>query len=508
MKLKLSINMLAIIYLAITVLFSNLVKAEDSKALKESFNHLTYHLALLKEGFNPTDVKESMTKTLILERVPEVYVPLYKRFYNLSEELDINFNQLHKKDNQKKKQTDLDIAAGKTIEIGTKIVAAVADPTGMAGISLLSSLLGQSDESRNISERESLEKYKINNKKLISDYEFDLRLSRKNIPKDVEDSKKLSLSDVSEFINIQKINDANTYSKLVKLNAGIEGFYPLTLAIATLELSNKDIKSGIDNLKITLEELPTILNNKKVKADVYQMLAFYTFVSKGNIKEIKFYNGLLGDLDPLNPVYLMIEGAIHFDENKVDEGLSLLRQSVKYSEKKHRVAGLNVGILCGFLVNEDCELAIDKSMKLDGVDIKNWITPKVKETLKATMPKTYNKVFELQFLVSMDWHLVQKDRILIKNISNEKWTGIIAGSFYNEYGKPSYRADTNQWYKYNDVGSGQQLQIRTAASTKIALENISLHIWTDQGNVIIELNNRGDGVFNVKSYYGKVKKTW
>lgn len=489
---------------------STLSKSDEPEVLTEAFNHLTYHLALLHEGFNPNDVKSSMSDTLVLERVPSEFIPLYKQFYELTDELSVNFQRINqeKKSIERANTQTLSDTVNSTVALGTKLIAASTDPTGISGLSLLSSLLGQSEQNRNITESESLLSYQNDSNKLLAAYEFELRVSRKFVPANIPENQKLSINDAREFIGIQRNNDNRTHAELIKLKTRNHALHPLLIAIAYNELALKDYKSAISHFESALGVMPSILNNHEVEAEIYETLVVGLIASKGDGDKIEQYSKKLSKLDPLNPVSLFVEGISAFGEKDENAGLQLLRKSIAYNNDKPFMAGLNVLILCNKAQDKDCKLAIDKGIELGIKDYSELVPTSVKKKLLQALPETYYQIFGLKFSIGFDWHLINPDQIIITNTSSEEWTNIVAGSTFNEYGGQTFRPSQDYWYSYKNVKPGGSLSMLTATSTRKKLEKVTIQLWTEQGNAIISLKNQGKGVFGITTNHGNVEKAW
>lgn len=78
----------------LSILILSLNTHADTKS--DAYNHLVYNFALLKQGINPGTVKNSFTENIALEKVPEDFLPIYKDFLGLSDELQLNFESIKK----------------------------------------------------------------------------------------------------------------------------------------------------------------------------------------------------------------------------------------------------------------------------------------------------------------------------------------------------------------------------------------------------------------------------
>lgn len=488
----------------------NTLAKGDDKAAVESLNHLTYHFALLKEGFNPQDVKKTMSDRLVLKRVPQSFIPLYKTFFKLTDELGENFRRINNERDRISRQNTpkLSEQVNSTISLGSKIMAASADPTGMSGLSLLASLLGQADDNQNITESETLAAYQAQNNQLLTDYEFELRMSQQFVPDIVTDAHILTVTDAREFIGLQRQNDKQAYSELLKLRTRSQLLTQLVIAIAHYELAQKDYDSAVNNLEFALSTLPGILNNQETEADIFEKIILASIANKNNGESIEKYGGLLLQLEPVNPIGLFVLGIQMLGENDPKSGKALLTKSNHYNENIPFIAAINTRVICGIAVDDDCVVAIEKAEALGITDYSEVFSKEVKAKLKQNEAETFHRIFGLRYKLVMDWHIINPDQLLITNITNYKWTGVVAGNTYNEFGGKTFRPFENYWYSFGDLLPGQTLTLKVANSTKKALQQLTIELWTEQGNVRINLLNKGKGVFAQNAKHNVVSKTW
>ena len=472
------------------LLIISLNVSADTKS--DAYNHLVYNFALIKQGINPSIVKSSFTKNIALEKVPNEFLPIYKEFLGLTDQLQFNFETIQKHESALAEQTKRE--QQEQIMSLAKKGAMAADLLGAggaasSGLSFLSQFIYEDNTASTIITPESLREYRLNNQKTLSDFEFSLRLARKYS----SNSDTLTLKDAELFVAIEKSYKTDSYSKLLELDARVKSFYPVKYNLAKLELAQKNIESSYNNFLASFEQLSEVTYNSEIKIDILEHLILTSIQLKKEEIATDHAN-MLATISPNNSFVHLIAGLKYLDQNKQADALHSLSEANKLSTGKPFIPLMTFAIQCQLKAFSDCHKSLLNIKTSVPSSLNSLRDKEVIIALQNSAPDLYTDIFGLSFSWAIDWHMINYDRLILTNTSAFKWTNIIAGSSYKEsHSAQTFRPFENYWYSYGDLDDGKAIAINLTKSTKAALEYVDVQLKTDQGNISFRLQNLGGG---------------
>ena len=461
----------------------------------DAYNHVVYSFALIKQGVNPSSVRTQFTQNIALEKVPKEFLPLYKKFLGMIDELQINYDNIHKHENALAEQSK-QLQSQKLMSV-VKNGALVADILGgggtiTTGITFLSKFVAKGGGSTNLVSAESLSNYQANNSKLLTDFEFDIRLAKGM----AKSSSAMTLSDAELFVTLEKEYQESNYSKFLELDARIKNFYPIKYNLARLEMLNKNYKGSYERFLEALGSLSQVTNNSDIKKDLLQNLIITGIQTKVPNNIILQHTAELEAIAPNDSYVHFVNGVVSLENKDLDKGKALLSKAAELSDESAFIPLMVFGIQCKLEAYSDCYKSLVKIKELAPEMIEPIRAGEAADSLKVGSPDLYSKVFGISLEWSMEWHLLNYDRLIITNKSPFTWVNVVIGNTMKEvHADQAFRPFQDYWFSYGNIESGQSVAVNVGKTTKTALEYIDVQLKTDQGNNFFRLERAANGEF-------------
>jgi hypothetical protein len=451
-----------------------------------------YNFSLIKQGINPNAVKLSFTENIALEKVPEEFLPLYKKFLTLTDELQLNFELIQKDESAlveqaKTAQKQQLVSLAKTGAMALDLIG--AGGAASSSLTFLSTFISKGSNGSFVSP-ESIKEYRRQNKGILTDFEFSLRLARKYSP----NTDTLTLKDAEQFVAIEKEYKLDNYSKLLELDARVKGFYPIKYNLGKLELFQKKFEKSYNSFLASIQQLSEVTYNSEIKIDILEQLIITSIKLNKGKDTITNYSDKLAVISPNNPYVHLISGMKYLEQKNRDKALEIFSVANNESKGKPFISHMIFTIQCKLEAWDDCYKSLLNIKETTPNSLNELRENEAVIALKEKSPNLYTDLFGLSFTWAMDWHLINYDRIILTNTSAFKWTTIVAGSTYKEsHDAKVFRPFKDYWYSYGDLEAGKTIAINLTKSTKNALEYVDIHLKTDQGNINFRLQNLGNG---------------
>jgi hypothetical protein len=120
-----------------------------------------------------------------------------------------------------------------------------------------------------------------------------------------------------------------------------------------------------------------------------------------------------------------------------------------------------------------------------------------KDLISVQNSDEFKKLTQLNIEFSVNWNMLVRDKLTIKNQSSFNWTNVIIRvKFREDRSQDWYTGIGNQGLQIGSLDLGASVEFEAFNSTKIGLDVIQLKIQTDQGELTVTLKNN-NGVLTV-----------
>lgn len=459
----------------------------------DSYNHLAYNYALIKQGISPSTVKQSFTENIALENVPEEFLPIYKEFIELTDQLQFNFSEIQKHEsaliqNSKQQQQQELLSLAQKGAMALDIMG--AGGTATTGVTFLSKFISGKSQSNALVSRESLQKYQFASKKLLTEFEFKLRLARKLSP----NTETLTLKDAEQFVQIEREQPSDSYSSLLELDSRVRGFYPISYSLGLTELENKNFEKAYNNFQKSINQLSEVTYNSEIKASILESLIITSVQLKKSEQVITAFSDELARISPNNGFVHLVSAVKYASQRNKEKTQESFALASKYGKENAFVLITAFTVQCQIGAFDDCYQSLKSLKDLNPIRFDELRKNKAAQMLKENRANLYNSLFGLSFSWAMDWHMMNYDRLILTNTSGFTWTNIVAGNTYKEsHSQQAFRPFEEYWYSYGNLEAGKAIAINLTKSTKNALEYVDVQLKTDQGTMSFRLQNLGNG---------------
>ena len=317
-----------------------------------------------------------------------------------------------------------------------------------------------------------------------------MRLARKYASK----ANALTLKDAEQFVSIEKKYKEDNYSKLLELDARVNGFYPIKYTLAKSEFFQKNYEKSFSNYSDSLKQLSEVTYNADIKIDILEQLIILGIVIKKGEDEISKLANDLKVLSPNNTFVHFIAGIKYLTQKNNIEGLKSISEAVKNSNDNTFIPFMAFAIQCQLKSYDSCYESLVKIKQKFPEGLDNLRGHKAIKLLQDNSPSYYSEIFGLSFSWSMDWHMLNYDRVILTNTSGFKWSNVVAGNTYKETkNTQAFRPFDDYWFSYGDLTPGKTMAINIGKSTKNILEYIDIQLKSDEGNLNFKLQHLGNG---------------